>query len=140
MAKRIKVQIKNVLQGLNEGIDETVAKAAFASFATIVIASPVKTGTFRGNWQVSLNQPIKTVLETTDKSGAKTIANADTFFANYTVGIASGGPNKIVFSNNMQYAKRLNEGHSKKARPAGFVQRALLAGLKNLGATGRFFK
>lgn len=139
--KPIRFQINRVLENLNDAVDARIGEAALSSFSSIVIASPVKTGTFRGNWQVSLNDPIVgVVLDEQDLSGgSQTINKYRHLFDNYRLG-KSGEASKIWFSNNMQYAKRLNEGHSKQARPAGFVQRGLRAGLDNVNAGGRLLR
>ena len=138
MAENIRVQIKRIQKGLVEGISERVGEAAFSAFSSIVIASPVAIGTFRFNWQVALDSPKKTLLNGADKSGQQTINKAKAFFATYEME-TGGRTNKIFFSNNVPYAIRLNEGHSKQA-PSGFVQKALRAGLKNAGGQGKIFK
>ena len=139
MAENIRTQIKRVKKGLVEGISERIGELAFAAFSEIVIASPVAIGTFRFNWQVAiLNVPKKSILIGADKSGQQTINKAKKLFANYE--LETGARiNKIFFSDNVPYAKRLNDGHSKLA-PKGFVQKAIRAGVRNVGGQGNIFK
>lgn len=138
MAAKIRLQIKKVNATMVQGISRKVGESAFAAFSAIVIASPVLTGHFRNNWQVSLNERKTSILEGTDKSGQNTIRKNQPVFANYKMGRGESA-SKIIFSNNVPYAIRLNEGHSKQA-PSGFVQRALRAGIKALGTSGKIFK
>ncbi len=138
MAQKITLQIKRVDATMVEGISRKVAETAFAAFSAIIIASPHDTGHFRQNWQVSLNERKTNELEGTDKSGQNTIRKGQPVFANYEMSRGESA-NKIIFSNNVPYAKRLNEGHSKQAA-SGYVQRALRAGIKALGTSGKIFK
>jgi hypothetical protein len=137
MAQRIRLQIKKVQGDLVKGIERIIGEGAFASFSAIVLASPVDTGHFRNNWQVGINERKLGILEGVDKSGGPTIQKNESVFANYEMGKGQG--NKIIFSNNVAYALRLNQGHSGQAA-SGFVQKALRAGIKALGVSGKIFK
>lgn len=137
MPPPIRVQIANIKAGLNTGVSGLVADAAFASFSAIVFASPVLTGRFRGNWQVSINDRKSGETGSNDKAGQSTVAAANQFFANYQMGEGTKA-NIIVFTNNVPYAVRLNEGHSGQAK-AGFVEKGLRAGLKAVGGKGNIF-
>lgn len=77
--------------------------------------SPVLTGRFRGNWQLTVDTPAAGTLETTDKSGAQTLAAG----VNALSGFEVGPPIYIV--NNLPYARRLEDGYSQQA-PAGMVR------------------
>ena len=138
MAQKITLQIKKVNATMVEGISRKVGETAFAAFSAIIIASPHDTGHFKQNWQVSLNERKTNELEGTDKSGQNTIRKGQPVFANYEISRGESA-NKIFISNNVPYALRLNEGHSKKAA-SGFVQRALRAAIKALGTSGKIFK
>lgn len=80
----------------------------------VVQMSPVDTGRFRGNWQVTIGSPSRQALLATDKSGAPTITNG--------VATIEGAPpfGVIYITNNLVYAAKLEEGHSRQA-PAGMV-------------------
>jgi hypothetical protein len=138
MANNIRLQIKRVTNDLNKGISQRVGEVAFAGFSAILIDSPVLSGHFRNNWQVSINDRKTDELAGFDKSGSEAAARARPVIANYEMGIGSK-VNIIIFSNNVPYAKGLNEGRAIK-KPAGFVQRALRAGVKAVGASGNIFK
>lgn len=85
----------------------------------LVLASPVDTGRFRGNWQMDVGRFIDDELAIEDKSGAITISRELAKLR------GSSSPFTIVtIQNNLPYAGRLNDGHSRQA-PAGFVEAAI---------------
>jgi hypothetical protein len=85
----------------------------------LVLASPVDTGRFRGNWQMDVGRFIDDELAIEDKSGAITISRELAKLR------GSSSPFTIVtIQNNLPYAGRLNDGHSRQA-PAGFVETAI---------------
>lgn len=96
-------------------VELAIRKIAIDAFTRIVLRSPVDTGRFRGNWQVSIeNIPIGTVNQS-DESGSETIAEI--------VKVASElkGDQAIYLVNNLPYARRLEYGWSKQA-PGGMVR------------------
>jgi len=84
----------------------------------LVLASPVDTGRFRGNWQVEIGHDPTAALDTVDKSGKGTVAKGSAVIA--------GAPpfRLVIIANNLSYGPKLNDGHSKQA-PAGFVEAAI---------------
>lgn len=136
MARKISLQIKRINNTLVEGVSKRIGEMAFAGFSAIVIASPVDTGHFRHNWQPSIGVRKTNELEGFDKPGQITIAKSKPLFASYEMG-TEPGTSKIIFSNNVPYALRLNEGHSPDQAPAGFVQKALRAAIKALDIGGK---
>lgn len=120
MGKRAKNVIRNT--------DLVVRKMAITVDGTVVLATPVKTGRARGNWQVEVGaEPPQGVLETTDPGGARAIELAKTAIAQYK----GGQGNAIHITNNLPYIGRLNNGHSAQA-PAGFVEKAVMTGIQAL--------
>lgn len=130
MALSIQFQIDEAIKGLVGNVSEQVGKMAFASFQAVVVGTPVDTGRARGNWIPAIGKPPTRPVPTLDKSGTAGLGNAKTLFARYDL-----GDGKIFIVNNLPYIQRLNEGHSQQA-PAGFVQRAVLAGVAVLDRTG----
>lgn len=124
--------IRAVKKGLVQGIEDVIAKMALSTFSSVVLATPVDTGRARGNWQPSFGSPATSATNNTDKGGGTTIASGSGLFARYEFG------EKIFLTNNVPYIQRLNEGHSKQA-PAGFVQKAIIAGIENLNRQGDLF-
>ncbi len=85
---------------------------AMALLGEIVKVSPVDTGRFRGNTMVSIGAPVFSTTEKVDKDGGPTIAAGQTALQGlkpFTV---------IYIQNNLPYAEKLENGHSKKA-PSG---------------------
>lgn len=84
----------------------------------LVRGSPVDTGRFKGNWQVTANRPPLYALNQYDKDGSKTIAEGKR--AIYAILRGGGAVRSIHFSNMLIYANALEYGHSKQA-PAGVL-------------------
>ena len=84
-------------------INDVVRKIGLEVYSSVVMRSPVDTGRFRGNWNVSLANFDPSVSELTDKEGAASIANA-------TVSIAEYKGGSIYISNNLPYAQVLEYG------------------------------
>jgi hypothetical protein len=82
-----------------------------------VQASPVDTGRFKGNWQVTYGVPAASVRDILDKSGAVSGAEVAKVMS-----LPAGGV--VYLANNLPYAQRLEYGWSKQA-PAGMVRTAL---------------
>lgn len=92
---------------------ETVArKVTFDLFRAVVLKSPVDTGRFRANWNVSYGTPNITFSDATERSRSDAeIQKALTFPVG---GVA-------YMSNGLPYAQRLEMGSSQKA-PQGMVR------------------
>lgn len=89
-------------------------KVVMQALTGVVLKTPVDTGRARGNWQVSIGQPINEVFEGTDKIGNATIERGFSIASNIA-------PYEIVYiSNNIYYIIYLENGSSDQA-PAGMV-------------------
>ena len=88
-------------------------RIAMEALQTVVLASPVDTGAYRGSHVVSVDAADYSVPKEPDKSGQKTI---DTGIA------VIAGANKpfqaVTVQTNLGYAESLENGHSKQA-PTG---------------------
>lgn len=73
-------------------------------------------GRFRGNWQVSFNQPAEGETGRIDKSGNITVSIGNLMIERFKVGMTA-----VYFCNNVPYAYPLEFGHSKQA-PGGMVR------------------
>lgn len=92
---------------------EDVARAVPVELASrVILASPVDTGRFRGNWNVATNRVDATTTDDTDKGGDKAIGRAQ------AVKVQLG--DDVYVTNNLPYAQALENGHSQQA-PAGMV-------------------
>ncbi len=99
---------------------ETVArKITFELFKAVTLRSPVDTGRFRANWNVSWDVPNFATGEQTNANRA----NAEILKV-----VAQGAPMGGVtyLSNGLPYARRLEYGWSRQA-PAGMVRISVAA-------------
>ncbi len=86
---------------------------AFEFLACAVPRSPVDTGRFKANHQVTINMRPPASLLAYDKDGSKTLAEGRRVLAGYKAG------DTIFISNNLVYAMPLEYGHSQKQAPLG---------------------
>jgi hypothetical protein len=90
------------------------AKVVLQGLVGVVRKSPVDTGRFRGNWQVTQGEPAVGETGREDPTGESTIAAGSASAASLT-------PYSVAWiTNNVPYAQRLEEGWSQQA-PQGVV-------------------
>ncbi|MCT8955152.1 HK97 gp10 family phage protein [Pseudomonas lundensis] len=98
---------------VEEDLMKRVRTIALAMLQEIVLRSPVDTGRFRNNNIVSIVSPVYASTVETDASGAGTISRG-------AAAMSGLEPYTTVFiQNNLPYAQRLEDGHSKQAPPGG---------------------
>lgn len=108
-------QIEAFMSEQEENLRQFVVKIGFEALKRVVQKTPVDTGRARGNWQVSVGQPIETVRDERDKRGGRTISEG------FDVMDAQAQPYGVVYiSNNVDYIGPLEDGSSKQA-PEGMV-------------------
>lgn len=95
--------------------EKVIRGAALDIFSSIIKASPVDTGRFRGNWQTTLSSPAQGELDTTDKNGQATLSKSEAVIAKYNLRAKS-----VFLTNNLPYADRLANGWSQQA-PSGWI-------------------
>lgn len=118
--KRLK-QI-SVLIGKNS--TKMMQEVALAVDQAVVTSTPVRDGTARLNWQVTVGTAAESVLakpETPDQGLARAIEQGRATI------LAYAGKGDIHITNNVPYIGRLNNGYSAQA-PIGFVEDAVSAG------------
>jgi hypothetical protein len=111
--------------------EKTVRRVAFAVDKAVVLASPVDTGRFRANWQVTLNVPASGMADFVPGSkGSTGGANAAAAMSQLAMVMKNYRLNHgiIYIVNNTEYGPALNNGHSKQA-PKNFVSKAIQAGI-----------
>lgn len=107
------------------GFHEKIIRSTLLDFTRLVIKeTPVDTGRLRGNWQSSLNVPQNASVERVQRSPTSGAANTDAGAALDKLEIGD----IFWFTNNLPYARRIEEGYSKQ-RPEGMLRKnvALLA-------------
>ena len=118
-----------VIQALNKTKLDTRAfasivqrKLALLLLRELVFRTPVRTGRARGNWIVSIGQPVTETL-------AEGATNAEKAMSDGTAKLSE--PSQIPFAtifiqNNLPYILPLDRGHSKQAPdPPGIVEPAI---------------
>lgn len=116
--RQFEANIDKWIDAAGDGLVDCVEIFAGKVQTAIVKGSPVDTGRFRGNWQVTANKPPLHALNQYDKDGSKTIAEGKR--AIHAIMRGGGAVRSIHFSNMLIYANALEYGHSKQA-PAGVV-------------------
>lgn len=106
------------IAAVESGLEDVIEIFGGKVQTALVNGSPVDTGRFKGNWQVTANKPPLYALNNYDKDGAKTIAEGKR--AIYAMMRGGGAVRSIHFSNMLIYANALEYGHSKQA-PAGVM-------------------
>lgn len=106
------------INAVNDGLEDCIELFAVKVHTDLVRRSPVDTGRYRGNWQVTANSTPLYALNQYDKHGDKTIAEGKR--AIFAIMRGGGAVRSIYFSNMLIYANALEYGHSKQA-PAGVL-------------------
>ena len=107
-------QVSDWVEDVKEALDEGLSEIVFLVGESVVTLSPVKTGRFRGNWQLTINGLSNTSLIRYDKSGGETLKEIMDKSQTFTYG-------EIAYiQNNILYGPRLEEGSSQQA-PNGMV-------------------
>lgn len=109
------IGIKLWTDKVEKRLNRILQKIEYNMLVQVVYLSPVKTGLFRGNWQVMINTVWPGTIAKTDKNGSRTIAAGNKV-------IKTKDPGDITYIiNNLPYARRLEYGWSKQA-PGGMVR------------------
>ncbi|MGB1388669.1 MAG: hypothetical protein ACPG61_07255 [Paracoccaceae bacterium] len=95
-------------------LDLAVRGIALELFSRVILRTPVDTGRARGNWQVQIGSIPNGTLALDDRSGTATVSKAQAAASGMDAG------DVIYLTNNLPYARRLEEGYSAQA-PAGMV-------------------
>lgn len=106
------------IAAVDSGLRDCIELFAEKVHTDLVDRSPVDTGRYKANWQVTANAPPLYALNQYDKHGDKTIAEGKR--AIYAILRGGGAVKSIYFSNMLIYANALEYGHSKQA-PSGVI-------------------
>lgn len=100
------------------GLEDAVEMMLMDVHRALVMGSPVDTGRFRANWQITFNTYPLHSLNSYDQKGQDTIAEGQQKIRGMFR--RGGAVTSVHFSNLLIYANALEYGHSKQA-PAGVV-------------------
>lgn len=109
-------------------IDDVLQTIVFKIGESVVRLSPVDTGRFRGNWQLTIDGTSSSSLVRYDKDGQSTINEIASKANSFTAGQVAYIQNHVLYGNDLEYglyngptAKVTDEGFSKQA-PSGMVR------------------
>lgn len=115
-AKQFALELNKAKVDTDEKVSDAIALIAMYCLRGIVRKSPVDTGRFRANWQVSKNVPRTTELNLTKENQGVTISRGQRTIDTFDI----KNDSMIIIQNNLPYANRLENGWSKQA-PNGMV-------------------
>lgn len=115
MSGTFALQLSQFAEKAKENADKAVRGVALEVWGRLIYRSPVDTGRFRGNWQLTVNSPPAGTIAVsgTSESPAPPPPTPDLI-----PGQGISGP--IYLGNNLPYAQRLEFGYSNQA-PSGLV-------------------
>ena len=115
MSTDFELAVANFIKKAKKNPELVVRQVTIKLYSQIIMASPVDTGRFRMNWQVSNNKPATGILIADDPSGSRAIGRMTAYVT------TSEDWENFCFTNNMPYAERLEYGWSRQA-PQGMVR------------------
>lgn len=115
MSTDFELAVANFIKKAKKNPELVVRQVTIKLYSQIIMASPVDTGRFRMNWQVSNNKPATGVLIADDPSGSRAIGRMTAYVT------TSEDWENFCFTNNLPYAERLEYGGSQQA-PQGMVR------------------
>lgn len=95
-------QLKQFSAKATTANNELVRAVSTKLFNSIVLSSPVDTGRFRGNWQISYDAPILTETERLDPTGAAAVADI--------AAVLQPKAGRAYLTNNLPYAEVIEFG------------------------------
>lgn len=115
--EKTEVRIDDILQTIVIKVGESVVRL-----------SPVDTGLFRGNWQMTIDSGSSSSLLRYDQTGDSTLAAIASIANSFTAGQVAYIQNHVLYGDDLEWglyngptAKVTDEGYSRQA-PAGMVR------------------
>jgi len=119
------LDIERFVKKANGNIDLVVRKVALDVFSRCIQKSPVDTGRFKSNWQVSIGSiPSGTigVPQKGDNAAERSATSGNESLMRVTAAIPNYKAGQVIYLvNNLAYARALEYGHSKQA-PNGMIR------------------
>ena len=116
------------VENTEASIDNVLQTVVLLIGRSVVTLSPVDTGRFRGNWQLSIDETIDNSLVRMDPEGSQTLADIARTANRFTAGQVAYIQNHVLYGNDLEHglyngptAKVTDQGYSRQA-PAGMVQ------------------
>jgi len=103
-------------------IDDTLQTIVMKVGETIVRLSPVDTGLFKGNWQLSIDKTTSSSLTRTDPDGNATLADMASKVNSFTAGQIAYIQNHVLYGYDLEYGTY--NGPTEKVTDEGFSRQA----------------
>lgn len=120
--------INGWLEDTEKRVDDILQTIVIKVGESVVRLSPVDTGRFRGNWQLSIDSGSSSSLLRYDQDGQSTINDIMSTAKSFTAGQVAYIQNHVLYGDDLEWgnyhgptAKVTNEGFSRQA-PAGMVR------------------
>ena len=117
------LDLSKAIEKVQEKSGVAVKRITLELFKLVIEKSPVDTGRFRANWNVSLNSPDKTTTKDTDDSsrGKPSVDKMEDKIISYSFKDQS-----VYLCNSLPYAVRLEDGWSHTQAPNGMVRLSVI--------------
>lgn len=103
-------------------IDNVLQTVVLLIGRQLVTLSPVDTGRFRGNWQLSIGETVDNSLIRDDPSGNETLNDIAKVANRFTAGQVAYIQNHVLYGNDLEYG--LYNGPTQKVTEQGFSRQA----------------
>lgn len=107
------IPLERIIERTKADVDTAVRKVTLDLFRKVVLRSPVDTGRFRANWNVSFGAPNLSISDSTAQ--ARGVAEASKALTMPVGGVT-------WLSNGLPYAEPLEFGHSRIQAPGGMIR------------------
>jgi len=104
MALSFQRQIEAFAKKANMSVEKTIRGTSIKLFSAVILSSPVDTGRFRANWQVSGATPAGGTVDAEDESGSATVSAMTARINGERVNM------EFTLANNLPYAYALEYG------------------------------
>ena len=123
------LDLSKAIEKVQDKSGVAVKKITLELFKRVIEKSPVDTGRFRANWNVSLNSPDTTTSESTDDSarGNPSVERMTKEVLSYSFKDQS-----VYLCNSLPYAVRLEDGWSHTQAPNGMVRLSVIEIANNI--------
>lgn len=96
-------KLEGFAKATEQAMTETLREIVVEVGATLIKFSPVLTGRFRGNWQMTIGSPSTQSLVTTDEDGAATLAQIKAIAATLQPGEVAWIANNLTYGVNVEF-------------------------------------
>lgn len=103
-------------------LDEVLQTITIKVGESVVMLSPVDTGRFRGNWQLTIDHGSDSSLLRYDQTGQQTINALASVAKHFTAGQVAYIQNHVLYGNDLEHG--LYNGPTQKVTDAGFSRQA----------------